>query len=131
MCKETLQKKHLENDMNAATAATEARHYVREMVAKETRGWGDTLPALERLCARHKLSFWTLNNLRIGRAKTAEGGLLRRIKGAYLRECERQLLNVKHELEGGLHGDAPHQDLMAEIQTLVAKVKAAKEHAKG
>jgi hypothetical protein len=123
MCKET---KHLEHEMSSAV---QAQSYIRRMVEKETKGWGDTLPALERLERRYGISFWTMNNIRIGRAKTVEGGILRRIKLAYLDMCERQLKNLQHELEmeGGHNGDDFDSHLLAEVQSLAAKVTQAKK----
>lgn len=121
-CKET---KHLEQEMSSAV---EAQVYVRRMVARETKGWGDTLDALERIGRDYRLPFWTLNNIRIGRAKTCEGGMLRRIKSAYYDMCERQIMNLKHELEAdGRRGDDDNSDLLAQVSLLAAEVKAKKQ----
>lgn len=121
-CKET---KHTEQEMSAAI---EAQGFILKMVAKETTGWGDTLPALERIESKYGLPFWTLNHIRIGRAKTVEGGMLRRIKSAYYDMCEKQIMNLKHELEmDGRLGDDANSDLLAKISVLAAEVKAKKQ----
>jgi hypothetical protein len=122
MCKET---KHLEQEMSSAVTA---QSYIQRMVEKETKGWGDTIPALERIGTRYGISFWTMNHIRIGRAKTVDGGILRRIKLAYLHMCEQQLNNLKHEIEaqGAADEDDLDADLLAEIQVLAAKIKKAK-----
>lgn len=121
-CKET---KHLEHEMSSAV---EAQNFVRRMVAKETKGWGDTLPALERIENKYGLPFWTLNHIRIGRAKTVEGGMLRRIKAAYYDMCERQILNLKHELElDGRRGDDDNSDLLDQISVLAEEIKTKKQ----
>ena len=57
------------------SSADVAAGYVRRMVEKETRGWGDQEGALGRLEARYGLPFWSLNHIRTGRAKTVEAGL--------------------------------------------------------
>lgn len=67
------------------SSAEIASGYVRRMVENETRGWGDTENALSRLEAKYGVSFWTLNNLRTGRAKTVEATLFNRIKAAFWR----------------------------------------------
>ena len=121
-CKET---KHLEQEM---TSAVEAHSYVVRMVAKETKGWGDTIPALERIQTKYGLPFWTLNHIRIGRAKTVDGGMLRRIKAAYYDMCERQIQNLKHELEAdGRCDDDDNSDLLDQVSLLAEKVKAKKQ----
>lgn len=122
-CRET---KHPENEMSAAI---EAQGFIEKMLAKETTGrWGDLLPALERIESKYGLPFWTLNHLRTGRAKTCEGGMLRRIKAAYYDMCERQILNIKHELEmDGRLGDDDNSDLLAQVSLLAAEVKAKKQ----
>lgn len=52
------------------SSAEVAAGYVRRMVSRESGGWGDQQQALKRLSRVYNLPFWTLNNLRIGRAKT-------------------------------------------------------------
>ena len=124
-CKET---KHLEHEMSSAV---EAQSYVQRMVARESKGWGDTQPALERIQTRYGLPYWTLNNIRIGRAKTVEGGVLRRIKAAYYDMCARQIRSLQHELEiGGGHGGADNSDLLAEVHSLAEKIEAARQAVK-
>lgn len=111
------------------SSAVKTQSYICRMVEKETKGWGDTLPALERLANRYAIPFWTMNNIRIGRAKTVEGGIMRRVKLAYLDMCERQLKNLQHELEleGGDKADDLDADLLAEVQSLAEKVTQAKK----
>jgi hypothetical protein len=93
MCRKS---QHEEREMSSAELAA---GYVRRMVEKETRGWGDQSNALYRLETRYGLPFWTLENLRTGRAKTVEAGLFSRIRRAYLDLCERQVRQLQHEIE--------------------------------
>jgi hypothetical protein len=116
---------HLEHEMSTAI---EAQGYVRLMIETEAKGWGDQTNALSRIEQRYGLSFWSLNNLRTGRAKTVEAGLLQRIRRAYVDMCERQIARLAHEveLERARDANAVDQDLAAEIERLAAKVRASK-----
>jgi len=115
--------------MSSADVAT---GYVRRMVEKETRGWGDQNSALHRIGDRYRLPFWTLNNLKTGRAKTVEAGLFDRIRAAYLDLCERQVRQLQHEIEieKAKAEDAPFEDLAREAEELAARVAQASQGAK-
>lgn len=106
-----------------------ASGYVLRMVEKETRGWGDQENALSRLEVRYGLPFWSMNNLRTGRAKTVEAGLFARIRGAYLDLCERQVVKLQHEIsiEKALNEDDTLDDLEREASRLAAKIAAKKQ----
>lgn len=124
MCTET---KHSERElMSSADVAT---GYVRRMVEKETRGRGDQDGALSRIEQRYGLPFWTLQNLRTGRAKTVEAGLFARIRGAYIDLCERQVRQLQHEIsvEKALNDDDTLEDLEREAAQLLARVAAKKK----
>lgn len=111
------------------SSAAMASGYVRRMVEKETRGWGDQSNALSRLERRYGLPFWSLNNLRTGRAKTVEAGLFARIRAAYWDLCEREIAKLQHELsvEKALNPNDDFDDLELEAQALLARVAAKKE----
>ena len=110
------------------SSAELAAGYVRRMVQSETRGWGDQDSALARLEARYGIPFWSLNNLRTGRAKTVEAGLYARIRAAYIDLCERQVAKLQHEIaiEKALNEDDSLEDLERQAADLVAKVEARK-----
>lgn len=110
------------------SSAEMAAGYVRRMVEHETRGWGDQENALSRLEARYGLPFWSLNNLRTGRAKTVEAGMFARIRGAYLDLCERQVAKLQHEIsiEKALNEDDTLEDLEREARRLAQKIQAKK-----
>lgn len=103
--------------------------HVRRMVEKETRGWGDQDSALTRLEARYGIPFWSLNNIRTGRAKTVEAGLFDRIRGAYLDLCQKQVAKLQHEIaiEKALNEDDTLEDLEREAGRLAARIQAKKE----
>lgn len=107
------------------SSADMAAGYVRRMVEKETRGWGDQSNALMRLERRYGIPFWSLNNLRTGRAKTVEAGLFAHIRSAYLDLCERQIAKLKHEIEieKAKASDASLEDLAREAEELAARLE--------
>ncbi len=109
-----------------------AGRYVREMTDREAKGWGDHSNALKRLSRRYGLSYWTLNNLRIGRSKTVEASIFKRVQTAYFDYCERQIAQLQHELEleKAVSGDADMENLVGEASQLLAKVREAKEASK-
>lgn len=121
MCKEI---KH-----TPPTAVEQARSYINKMIEKENAGWGDQKLAIGRIELRYGLPFWTLNNLRIGRAKTVEAGLFARIKAAYIDLCERQIARLQHEIkiEMEITGNDFDADFLVEVQTLVERVRAARK----
>lgn len=109
-----------------------AGRYVREMTDREAKGWGDHSNALKRLSRRYGLSYWTLNNLRIGRSKTVEASIFKRVQTAYFDYCERQIAQLQHELEleKAVSGYADMENLVGEASQLLAKVREAKKASK-
>lgn len=114
------------------SSAELAAGYVRRMVERETRGWGDQANAQQRIEARYGIPFWALDHLRTGRAKTVEAGLFGRIRAAYLDLCERQVAKLQHEIafEKALHEDDSLEDLERQAARLAAQI-AAKKRARG
>ncbi len=115
-------------ERKVVSSAEMATGYVRRMVEAETRGWGDQESALSRLEARYGLPFWSLNNIRTGRAKTVEAGLFARIRGAYLDLCQRQVAKLQHEIavEKALNEHDTLEDLEREARSLAARIAAKK-----
>lgn len=109
-------------------SVVEASFHVQRMLEKESCGWGDNGPALERIARRYGLSKWTLEHLRKGRAKTVSAGIRDRLRSAYLDVCERQVAALLNEIavekaKGGT--DALH-GIEAETAALVARLNAAR-----
>lgn len=111
--------------MSAATAT----EYVRRMVARESRGPGDTLNAMSRLEQKYGIGFWQLSHLRGGRAKSVDVGLFARIRAAYLDYCENQIRLLEHEIavEKAINEDDSLEDLEREAAELRARILAKKE----
>lgn len=118
--------------MSTATLADEAGGYVRKMLEREARGWGDQGPAQQRLEARYGLSYWQLDHLRTGRAKSVDAGLFARVKAAYLDLCERQVSKLQHEIaiEKAMNSDDSLEDLEREAKALAARIEAKKRQAR-
>lgn len=110
------------------STAEMASGYVRRMVEREAKGWGDQNNALTRIEQRYGLPFWSMDRLRTGRAKTVEAGLFQRIRMAYLDMCQRQVVALEHEIamERAVNGDDDVASLEAEIEALARKVAAKK-----
>ena len=108
------------------SSAQLAAGYVRRMVETETRGWGDTDNALSRLEAKYGLPFWTLNNLRTGRAKTVEATLFNRIRAAFADQCGRHAARLLHEAEIAMavNTDDDLATIADEIRALAARLSA-------
>lgn len=108
-----------------------AADYANRMIAHEARGPGDTENAMRRLEAKTGVGYWTLWGLRYRRRelKTIAADQFARIRSAYLATCERQLAALRHELatEQAKSGDDTYADLVAEAESLAAKIRARKE----
>lgn len=113
------------------STAEMASGYVRRMVENETRGWGDQDNALSRLEAKYGLPFWSLHNLRTGRAKTVEAGLFNKIKAAFVDHCGKHAARLLHEAQMAKAVDIDVADIEDQIRTLAARLEAAKAHQKG
>lgn len=102
---------------------------VRFMVAEESNGWGDQKNAVERVARASRVPFWTLENLRTGRAKTVEGSVIRKIKAAYVAMLERKVAALQREIESEkAANDDPDLGLLeTEVADLLRKVKARKK----
>ena len=104
-----------------------AREMIRRMVALESQGPADTQPALRRLAARYRLSVWTLEHIRKGRAKTVEASLAQKLRSAYFDHCKRQVERLQHELQiERARNDDLNADLLAEAQALLAKLEQSR-----
>jgi hypothetical protein len=117
-----------QSKVHEMSSAQMASGYVRRMVENETRGWGDNENALSRLEAKYGLPFWTLQNLRTGRAKTVEASLFNRIKAAFVDQCGRHAARLLHEAEMAQAGgdDIDVAAIENQIRALAARLEAAK-----
>ncbi|HEU4986889.1 MAG TPA: hypothetical protein VFT89_07470 [Rhizobiaceae bacterium] len=111
-----------------SSAAAETAGFVRRMLEYEGRGWGDQTEALKRLARECRLSFWTLNNLRIGRAKTVSADVRDRIRAAFIKNCREHAARLIHEAEAAEkagRGNDALASIKDEIRALAARLEAA------
>lgn len=104
-----------------------AADYATRLVANETHALGgDTDEAMRRIEARYGVGYWTLWSLRYKRPKAVSAEVFTRLRGAYLTACERQIASLQHEMavERARCGHDVDQDLVAEAEALVAKLRA-------
>lgn len=101
---------------------------VRRVVALESSGWGDQRNAVERISSESRIPFWTLDNLRTGRAKTVEGSVINRFNRWYLEYLERKVASIQHEItiEKAKNDDADLDLLETEVAALLRKIAERK-----
>lgn len=128
MCKELQQKVH----QIMSNAAIEATGFVRRMVREESAGWGDEAEALRRIARGCKTSFWTLNNLRIGRAKTVNSDLRDRIRDYFVEHCRSHAARLLRDAEVAAkeNNNVVLGNIQDEIRALAARLETAKGEAK-
>lgn len=85
----------LGRDMSQFVA--DARKWAKELVRRETRGWGD-LPRAMRCVARHcGVDYATLHALRYRPPKGVDASVYERLEAAYLAMCAKQETLHRHE----------------------------------
>ena len=112
------------------SAVDTAKCYVRKMVERECRGWGDQRTALHRIGRLYGISTHALERLRSGRAKSVDAGLLAVIRSAYLDLCERQVAKLRQEIATervmGCDSMADIETETVRLAALIAQAKAAR-----
>lgn len=126
MCKEFQQKVH----KVMSTASTETAGFIRQLVKTESAGWGDEAAALRRIARDCKASFWTLNNIRIGRAKTVNTDVRDRVRGYFIDQCRKQAARLLHEAEAA-EQTGPGNDALAAVANQIRALAIELEAAKG
>jgi hypothetical protein len=121
-----------ERKMSSVELANEAGGFVRRMVARESRGWGDQLEAQRRLETLYGVPFWSMEHLRTGKAKSCETSLYLRIKSAFIDHCGKQAARLLHEAETAkkVTQDVNLDDIENQIRALQARLDDAKAHQK-
>lgn len=123
--------KKSDNGVHAMSTAA-ATEYVRQMVALEARGPGDTDSAMARLEARYGIGFWQISHLRGGRAKTVDVGLFERIRAAFIDHCGAHAARLLHDAQvaQAVTPDDDVADIENQIRALSARLAAAKSKTK-
>jgi hypothetical protein len=108
----------------------EAIELHRRMVAKESRGSGDTDNAMRRLEATYGLEYWAQWICRYRREATPE--FAHKVHGAWRAMLERSVVNDLDtlgdmDMRDAAHVDPELQSLVAEAKSLLAQIKAKME----
>lgn len=115
-----------------SSSAAEATVFVRRMVEQETGGWGDKPDAIRTVARACKSSFWTINHILIGRAKTVDGDLKERIRGAFIDHCRGHAARLLHDAEVAAAKENKNElldDIQDQIRALAGRLEAAKGQA--
>jgi len=99
--------------------------WVRQLEDKEAARIGQPVPVARGFLARRlKVAPGTLENMRRGRVKEPSASLFEKIKGAWVRELEREIQALSHELEMVRQsGAGPDQQQVIAVETLLAQAK--------
>ena len=116
-------KKNLQDHMTDVTAT------YRDMLAREMRGPSDSEGAMHRLQSKFGLDYWTQWSLRYRAPKRVAHDVAVLVKQAHTKMLEqsvkRDLGLLEIEMMKGT-SDADLEGLMAEAESLLAKIEAAK-----
>ena len=103
---------------------------VTALVNVEAASTGDLEVAMKSVARRTGIGFWTLANIKRGRAKKCDATVFDRVKDAYLELCQRQLAALQHEITliHEANPDAALDDLVDEATRLAARLADARSH---
>lgn len=118
-----MSKKALPQEQEMSVAA--AQEMASRLVQRESRGPGDLDNAMRRIEAKYGVPYSLLWSLRYRQPKDILVGVFTKLKTAYQAECARQAALLEHELTITKATDNElDQDLVAEVEALVRKVRA-------
>lgn len=103
-----------------------AADWAEWMVARETRGTGDTDNARHRVARRCGVPYSTFFALKWRRPKCPQRirGIYEQMREAYLNECKRQVAALEHEIEVTAALAGPDCTAVVEAKALVDAAKA-------
>ena len=86
----------LESEMSGTV---QAKAWADALVTREAKHSGDIKGAMQRLEAKYGIPFQTFWDLRYRPPKDVLVGTYERLRQAHLKECQRQLRRMEHELK--------------------------------
>lgn len=115
-----------------AYSPEEAVLIARKMFERECSGWGDEERAIEKLARQCGISAVSFKRLMKGQRKIFDIGLCNRIRSVYINFCLALISQLQHEVKviEEVHGHAAVSDILADVEALEAKARAAKEQIK-
>ncbi|NTA27432.1 hypothetical protein [Allorhizobium ampelinum] len=101
--------------------------YISRMVSRES-GYVGQENAVKAIGRKIGMDYWPTYRLMKGAVKTVSIETFGKIRGAYLDYCQRQIEILQREIDqaGGGSNDG-FEDLVAEVEALSARIKAAKQ----
>lgn len=109
--------------MSEAVYVDQAAEWARTLIARETRGAGDTENAMRRLEARYGVSYNFLWALRYRKPKGVLTSLYFRLRDAYQAECDRQMRLLAHEIQITKAITGPDNAAVSAAQAVVGEEK--------
>lgn len=103
-----------------------ASAWADQMVARESRGPGDTDEARRRVATRHRIPYSTLFALKWRKPKCPQRirGIYEQVREAYLNECMRQVVHLEHEIQITKALAGPDDPTVVEAEALVEAARA-------
>lgn len=96
--------------MSTVEYRDEAKGWARDLVARESRGPGDTENAMRRIEARYGIPFGVIWSLRYRPPRDIMASVYFRLRAAYEDACERQMRALAHDLEITKALAGPHRN---------------------
>jgi hypothetical protein len=111
-----------------AYSPEEARLLARKMFERECSGWGDETRAITKLARQCGISAVSFKRLMKGERKIYDTVLCNRVRSVYVNFCLSLIKQLEHEVKAveEVHGHDAVSDILAGVEALEAKARAAK-----
>jgi len=112
-----------------AYSPEEATLLARKMYERECSGWGDEERAITKLARQCGISAVSFKRLMKGQRKIYDIVLCNRVRSVYVNFCLCLIKQLENEVKAveEVHGHAAVSDILAGVEALEAKARAAKE----
>lgn len=112
-----------------AYSPEEARFLARKMFVRECSGWGDEERAITKLARQCGISAVSFKRLMKGQRKVYDTVLCSRVRSVYVNFCLSLIKQLENEVKAveEVHGHDAVSDILAGVEALEAKARAAKE----
>ncbi|GAC1042291.1 hypothetical protein thsrh120_22950 [Rhizobium sp. No.120] len=112
-----------------AYSPEEATLLARKMYERECSGWGDEERAITKLARQCGISAVSFKRLMKGQRKIYDIVLCNRVRSVYVNFCLSLIKQLENEVKAveEVHGHAAVSDILAGVEALEAKARAAKE----
>ena len=116
-----------------AYSPEEATLLARKMYERECSGWGDEERAITKLARQCGISAVSFKRLMKGQRKIYDIVLCNRVRSVYVNFCLSLIKQLENEVKAveEVHGHAAVSDILAGVEALEAKARAAKEAING